>query len=96
MASSRRDGPHRRRTAVKLESRSTNEKRLPPIGLLVLLPCAAHADIIPSLTSISGGPGGHMWNYHAQLTEDSRAPSGPAPTTTLVSHDTVTGSFFTF
>jgi hypothetical protein len=70
-------------------------KKLPLIGLLALLPCAAHADIIPTLTSISGGPGAYTWNYQAQLTEDSRAPSGPAPTATPVSHDTVTGSFFT-
>jgi hypothetical protein len=69
-------------------------KKLSLVAVLALLPFAAHADIIPTNTSITG-TGPYTWNYQAQLTEDSNALSGPAPTTTPVSHGTVTGSFFT-
>ncbi len=70
-------------------------KKLPLIGLLALMPFAAHADIIPTMTSITGGPGAYTWNYDALLTANSSAISGPAPTTTPVPHNATTGSFLT-
>jgi hypothetical protein len=64
------------------------------VGLLALSPLGAHADIIPTNTSITGGPN-YTWTYQAQLTEDARLQSGVQPSGTPVSNTVSTGSFWT-
>jgi hypothetical protein len=64
------------------------------VGLFALAPFAAQADIIPTNTSITGGPN-YTWSYEAQLTSDARAQSGAQPSSTPVSHTLSTGSFWT-
>ena len=64
---------------------------------LALMPSfAAHADIIPTNSGISGGPGAYVWSYQAQVTQDQTAFAGHAPASTPVQHaDTTGGAFFT-
>jgi hypothetical protein len=39
---------------------------------------AAYADVIPTLSSITGGGGDFTWNYSANVTVDQRVEGGPA------------------
>jgi hypothetical protein len=70
-------------------------KKFALFGFLAMAPAAAQADLIPTLDSITGGPGAYTWNYEMQLTEDQKIKPGPQPSSTPVSHTSGSGSFFT-
>jgi hypothetical protein len=72
-------------------------KKLSALCLAALLPLMANANIIPTGTSITGGPGGpYTWTYQAQLASDVDVHSGTAPITPVVPHANLnTGGFLT-
>jgi hypothetical protein len=59
-------------------------KKFALLGLLALAPASAHADLIPSLIGVTGAGPNYTWSYEITLTEDQRAESGPASSTTPV------------
>jgi hypothetical protein len=72
-------------------------KKLSALCLAAFLPLMAHANIIPTNTSITGAVGGPFtWTYQVQLASDLDVHSGLAPTQPIVPHlNGNTGGFLT-
>lgn len=72
-------------------------KKFALIAALVLGPCcAAQANIIPSLNSITDNGTDFTWDYRISLADDQNAVPGSSPSSNPVSHtDLSIGSLFT-